>query len=53
MMVVRSDFVLQKHLQHAVRAATGHLDKANIIVAEASAMLDYNKSEPMPILPAV
>lgn len=47
-MVVRSEFVLQKHLQQAVQAAAGDLDKANITVAEATAMLDYDKSEVMP-----
>ena len=47
-MVVRSEFVLQKHLQHAVQAAAGDLDKANMTVAEATALLDYDKSEAMP-----
>lgn len=47
-MVVRSEFVVQKHLQHAVQAAAGDLEKANISVAEATALLDYDKLEVMP-----
>ena len=47
-MVVRSEFVVQKHLQHAVQAAAGDLQKANISVAEATALLDYDKLEVMP-----
>ncbi|KAL3146830.1 hypothetical protein ABBQ38_014805 [Trebouxia sp. C0009 RCD-2024] len=47
-MVVRSEFVVQKHLQHAVQAAAADLQKANISVAEATALLDYDKLEVMP-----
>lgn len=47
-MVVRSEFVLQQHLQQAVQAAAADLEKANITPAEATALLDYDKREVMP-----
>ena len=47
-MVVRSEFVLQQHLQQAVSAAAADLEKANITPAEATALLDYDKREIMP-----
>ena len=47
-MVVRSEFVLQQHLGHAVQAAAADLEKANITRAEAIALLDYDKREMMP-----
>ena len=47
-MVVRTEFVLQKQLQQALQAAAGNLEKANITVEEATALLDYDKSELMP-----
>lgn len=47
-MVVRSEFVLQHHLAHAVQAAAADLEKRNITPAEATNLLDYDKREMMP-----
>ena len=44
-MTVRSEFVLQQHLEHAVQGAAADLGKVDMTPAEALALLDYDQKE--------